>query len=166
MLAYAGIMNIQLTNIHRSRRSDVRLHVLPDTKDRIFSKDEQETFQKSAANYFSSYDQAGRTGAARGSRDGVLISGVLGIAVASAATLSNYGSFGGMVAGAVIGTTIAGVLGVIIYPAVVDNGRARAEDKFADAHPAPYLEVKDHQWLTADGHRITDWNRQTDGRLG
>lgn len=142
-----------------------RLHVLPHTKDRIFAETEVERFEASSQNYLDAYDQVGRTGAARGVREGALVCGALGLAIVAGATLPFYGDVVGMALGATLGTAIAGTFSAVFFPAAVDGNRWQAQDKFAYAHPAPYLQNGPDRWLTADGHLVHDINGQTHGRL-
>lgn len=159
-------MNIQVAPRQSCLRPNAkRLHVLPHTKDRIFPKAEVESFQRSSQNYLEAYDQVGRTGASRGAREGALVCGALGLAIVAGTTLPFYGSVAGMALGATLGTAIAGTLTAILYPAAVDGNRWQAQDKFAYAHPAPYLQNGFDRWLTADGHPVHDINGQTQGRL-
>lgn len=142
-----------------------RLHVLPDTKDQLFAENQKDLFSAHSRGYLEAFDQVGRTGAHRGALQGAAVSGVVGgLAIAGSIALTS-GSLATAALGGILGSAIGVTLGAIIYPAAVNGARAEAQDAFVKSHPAPYLQVGGQEWLTADGHLVSDVNGQTRGRL-
>lgn len=159
-------MNIQVTRYQSSTRPNAeRLHVLPDTKDQVFAQAQVESFEKSAENYLEAYDQVGRSGAARGLRNGALISSTLGAVALGGALCLMRGDAVSMAIGTCLGLGIASTLGAIIVPATVDGTRRQAQSNFVSQHSAPYLENGPDCWLTADGFPLHARNGQTHDRL-